>query len=436
MTMAKILNLLKTVRNNWKKSVLGIAAFSYGISYGKQTYDVEQLMRQYCEDVARYGDISCPTNVRPRHVTVILNPAAKKRKAKKLFEKYCEPLLHLAGISITVVDIQSGSHARNIIANLETPTDAIIVAGGDGTLSDVTTGLMRKYEYNLQSVRQCPIGVLPLGSTNTIASMFYQGYKDLADIHHMIDATMAIIKNNLKTIDAIEIKLLENDPENPIKPIYAVAGIKWGAWSDTHARIDKYWYWGSLRKYAAYVFSGYKSDLNWKCNAVMKYTNPCKGCSYCYSKDLSYNQSTNLNKRWWHVFLPKKQTLIPDNHVDYSKVVNKDCGILYEIPISTTELCITTENVMNPVQPMPSLKIALGPENVSYTTFVEKGWKQEMNNELPVNTILDAKDIELYPEIKNNNQMFYIDHEEYELKPIQIKLLPQSITIFCPESNR
>ncbi|XP_029673153.1 acylglycerol kinase, mitochondrial isoform X1 [Formica exsecta] len=435
--MAKILNLLKTVRNNWKKSVLGIAAFSYGISYGKQTYDVEQLMRQCCEDVARYGDISCSTNVRPRHVTVILNPAAKKRKAKKLFEKYCEPLLHLAGISTTIVDIQSGSHARNVITNLETPTDAIIVAGGDGTLSDVTTGLMRKYEYNLHSVRQCPIGVLPLGSTNTIASMFYQGYKNLADIHHMIDATMAIIKNNLKTIDAIEIKLLENDPENPIKPVYAIAGIKWGVWSDTHAHIDKYWYWGSLRKYAAYVFSGYKSNLNWKCNAVMKYSNPCKGCSYCYSKELSYNQSTNLNRRWWHAFLPKKQTLVPDNHVDYSKVINEDCGIFYERPISTTELCITTENVMNvPVQSMPSLKIALGPENVNYTTFVKKGWKQEMNNELPVNAILDAKDIELYPEIKNNDQMFYIDHEEYELKPIHIKLLPQSITIFCPESNR
>lgn len=41
--------------------------------------------------------------------------------------------------------------------------------------------------------------------------------------------------------------------------------------------------------------------------------------------------------------------------------MNEDCGILYEIPISTTELCITTENVMNvPVQSMPSLKIALG----------------------------------------------------------------------------
>lgn len=130
------------------------------------------------------------------------------RKAKKLFEKYCEPLLHLAGISVTIIDTQSGSHTRNIITNMERPTDAIIVAGGDGTLSDVITGLMRKYEHNLYSVRQCPVGVLPLGSTNTIASMFYQGYEDLVDIHHMIDATMTIIKNNFKSIDVIEVKLL------------------------------------------------------------------------------------------------------------------------------------------------------------------------------------------------------------------------------------
>lgn len=36
-------------------------------------------MRQCCEQVVQYGDGSCLTNIRPRHVTVILNPAAKKR---------------------------------------------------------------------------------------------------------------------------------------------------------------------------------------------------------------------------------------------------------------------------------------------------------------------------------------------------------------------
>jgi len=97
--------------------------------------------------------------------------------------------------------------------------------------------------------------------------------------------------------------------------------------------------------------------------------------------------------------------------------------------ISTTELCIKTENMKNvPVQSTPLLKVALGneinvylyhliiypetlkynnkaenicdqgPENISYTTFVEKGWKQETSDELPVNSKLDAKYIQLYPE--------------------------------------
>jgi len=43
----------------------------------------EQLMRQYCDNVARYGDSLCPTNIKPRHVTVVLNPAAKKRLSQK-----------------------------------------------------------------------------------------------------------------------------------------------------------------------------------------------------------------------------------------------------------------------------------------------------------------------------------------------------------------
>lgn len=43
--------------------------------------------------------------------------------------------------------------------------------------------------------------------------------------------------------------------------------------------------------------------------------------------------------------------------------------------------------------------ISQGPDNISYITFIEKGWKQERDNKLPINSILDAKNIELYPEI-------------------------------------
>lgn len=71
----------------------------------------------------------------------------------------------------------------------------------------------------------------------------------------------------------------------------------------------------NANRYAAYVFNGYKSKLNWKCNAIMKYTNPCKGCSHCYSKDLSNTQSMNSNRRWWHVFLPKRQIFISGKEI-------------------------------------------------------------------------------------------------------------------------
>ena len=41
-------------------------------------FSVNQLMRQHCESISQYGDLPLSTNVKPRHVTIILNPAAKK----------------------------------------------------------------------------------------------------------------------------------------------------------------------------------------------------------------------------------------------------------------------------------------------------------------------------------------------------------------------
>lgn len=45
--------------------------------------------------------------------------------------------------------------------------------------------------------------------------------------------------------------------------------------------------------------------------------------------------------------------------------MNEDCGIFHKMLISTTELCIRTENVDDlSVQSMPSLKIAFGKDKI------------------------------------------------------------------------
>lgn len=96
-------------------------------------------MQAACKEAAKYGDALIPMDRNPTLVTVILNPVANKRKAKKDYEKYCEPLLHLAGLQVDVIQTTSEGHAKEIVETLR-GTEAIIVAGGDGTLSETVTG--------------------------------------------------------------------------------------------------------------------------------------------------------------------------------------------------------------------------------------------------------------------------------------------------------
>lgn len=90
-------------------------------------------------------------------MTVILNRNANKRKATKNFEKYCAPILHLAGVYVEIIQTESEGHAKTLMENLSS-TDAVVVAGGDGTLSEVVTGLLRRNDVANSSL--VPIGVL------------------------------------------------------------------------------------------------------------------------------------------------------------------------------------------------------------------------------------------------------------------------------------
>lgn len=93
------------------------------------------------------------------------------RKANNLFEKNAAPILHLAGVEITVVKVCDPNppapvweitllcyftlrwqyvlqtdyegQAKKLMELME-QTDMLIVAGGDGTLQEVITGLLRR----------------------------------------------------------------------------------------------------------------------------------------------------------------------------------------------------------------------------------------------------------------------------------------------------
>ncbi|XP_069704087.1 acylglycerol kinase, mitochondrial [Periplaneta americana] len=437
--MARVVKALKTIRNNWKKSIFFFGAALYGVRYGVDKYNTFQLMRAYCEEALQYGELMLPKGGRPRHITVILNPAANRRTSKKNFEKYCAPMLHLAGICVDIIQTEFEGQARGLVESLDSVVDAIVVAGGDGTASETVTGLLRRADGDLALQRKFPIGILPLGRTNTVARSLFM---DSNNVKMMAEATMAIIKEVTKPIDVIKIEVLETETDIPGKPVYCLGGIQWGAYRDAHAKRDKYWYWGVLRSYVSYIFMGMKGEkagMSWQCEGHLNYVLPCKGCSKCKIEEKSENSSY----RWWHVFIPK-HTSASGNAADkdYSNVINEQCGTNLQKEISTVDLNVTTANTSPKCirDGDPHIQVALGPPSVGYTEFVSEGWRRE-NGEMPCyENILEVRELELRPVLKetkseDQQQWISIDNEDYEVKPIHATLLPKKVHVFCKPAD-
>ncbi|CAH1174025.1 unnamed protein product [Phaedon cochleariae] len=420
-----IVRTAKTIKNHWKKSLFATALVTYGAIYTKNHFQIQELMRLYCQKAAEYGKESIPLNMKPRHITVILNPNANKRKASEEFEKYCAPLLHLAGISVDVKKTESEGHAKTLIEEVH-GTDAIVIAGGDGTLSEVITGLLR---HNNDDGGNIPIGILPLGKNNTLAKIKFSGGKKLDKVRSLADATMAVIEETIKPADVMKIEILSDSTEtNANKPVYAVTSLKWGAYRDAEAKKDSYWYFGPLRKYATYIFNGFKTELTWNCEAIMSYSLPCEGCSNCYKK-----KQQIINNGWFSRFIKD------DPQSEFLRVNNPDCQITHEKKISTTDLALSTLNIIeNPsgTEDIPKLVIEIGPNKVEYMDFVRNGFRMEKGMKRDVEEIIEVKSIEINPElVQGKDVWFSIDNEDYEVKPVRITLLPKIIHIFCSKES-
>lgn len=233
---------------------------------------------------------------------------------------------------------------------------------------------------------------------------------------------MAIIKGNTVWKDAMKIEPVVDENEVPSRPIYAMSSFEWGAFRDTIARKDRYWFVGSLRDYASFLFNGYKESLTWNCSGTLKYTPPCAGCSNCIKKKPDI-------KRKWSFFMPTTQAVQKDD----IKTLNPECAKSQELCFKTCDFKIQTANIEPSNQP-PSLNIALGKNTYSYGEFVSEGW-QRLKSKNSSESIY-ARTVELIPQGNETEVTIEIDKEEFEVKPVRITVLPKVIKLFCnPEVN-
>ena len=100
--MERIRKVGTTLRNNWKKSVFFSLVGGYGLNWYNKKLQDDAFMRDLAREALSYGSVTIQGVQTPAYnVTVILNPVASGGKGRKLYEQYCAPLLHLAGMKVS-----------------------------------------------------------------------------------------------------------------------------------------------------------------------------------------------------------------------------------------------------------------------------------------------------------------------------------------------
>ena len=316
--MEKVRKFATTIRTNWKKSVFFSGVAVYGGRWYAQKLSDDAYMTQVSREAASYGAGVVQKDAPLYRVTVILNPVASGGKARKMYEKHCAPLLNLAGMKVSVMRTESEGQAKDIM-EIMADADAVLVAGGDGTLMETVTGLLRRQDAS-QAAR-IPIGVLPVGRTNSLAHTLFG--RDVDSVRLMAEATMSVVRQLKKPLGVIEVENRSEDAEVRGKKLYCVNRLEVGAWKDARLRADRYWLFGfGLKNYVTYLgsfTSGHKEVL-WDCDLNLQYVDNTGDASISSVEDSTVIQHSEQKKSGWMPWLLGGGRQSPQPQAEATKV--------------------------------------------------------------------------------------------------------------------
>lgn len=415
--MARVVKVFRTLRNHWKKSTFAVCVLSYGGHwlYGKHCDNV--LRREACIEAREFGHQLIGPQEHLKKAIVILNPAACNGKANSLFEKNAAPILHLAGVEVKIVKTDYEGQAKKLMELMD-QTDMLIIAGGDGTLQEAITGLLRRADE--ETFSKIPIGFIPLGSSNSLSQSLHLVSDN--KVQHITSATLSILKGETVPLDVLQIK---SEKE---QPVFALLGLRWGAFRDVASSISKYWYLGPLKTRAAHWFSSLKQWPQTH-QASLSYLAPVPRPPDLPTEipprpNLLYRIYCRL-KNYWNPPIEE-----PPKEPEPERWESKD--------ISTLELTVSTHN-KNPVKRREddSMVITLDSDSLTVGQFITEGTKKVLNT---MESIEDALQIEASAASLNlpeEGARFYdIDNEEYEAMSVEVRLLPRKLRFFCSAVRR
>ena len=365
--MDRVVKTVSLIRNNWKKSLFFSGLLSYGASVALERYRIKCLMRSYCLEACKIGEQALLPYAPPRHLTVILNPEANKRKAKVHYEKYVAPILHCAGLKVSLMTTEMKGQAEGLM-EIMTNTDAVLIAGGDGTIHESVTGLIKRKDG-----KSFPMGIVPLGASNMSARSIHgsdvnpvTGSATVQHVKRIADATLSVVRETVKQIDVLALRSGLQDVQEVLQEgvnkedgqkkqeevtIACINSINYGLIRDVLSQTDRYWIWGNRLK----PFIAMASNVIWRRvngfdrSVQIEYTDPCSGCSRCSSspeqKDETDRHQMEKKRNVWRFFAPfisrqdqlksqqqpLKQVDANVTEIDCSNIVNEECGVWHKL---------------------------------------------------------------------------------------------------------
>ncbi|KAF9995467.1 hypothetical protein BGZ79_010847 [Entomortierella chlamydospora] len=162
---------------------------------------------------------------KPRRILLLVNPNGGVGRAKTISDTIAKPMLEHSGLTFHEKYTEYGKHAVDIAHKVDLKElDTLIVISGDGVLHEIINGLLTRPDWD--QARHLPIGIIPAGSGNAIATSI--------GTRNPIVATLAVIRGETSKLDIFSLSQLDRPR------IYSMLMFSWGMMADADIESDKY----------------------------------------------------------------------------------------------------------------------------------------------------------------------------------------------------
>ncbi|KAF9557600.1 hypothetical protein EC968_007533 [Mortierella alpina] len=192
------------------------------------------LLFEQRTDVSRFLEMAAQLEVfpKPRRALLLVNPCGGIGIAKTISDTVVKPMLQHSGLIVKEQYTEYRRHAVDIAYKVDLDdVDTLLVVSGDGVLHEVINGLLSRPDWD--RARQLPVGLVPAGSGNAIATSL--------GTRNTFVATLAAIRGRTAKLDIFS----ASQRDRP--RIYSMLLFSWGMMADADIESDKYRWLGGLR---------------------------------------------------------------------------------------------------------------------------------------------------------------------------------------------